>query len=162
RTSARADSSSAEQPGQARTCALSGAVPKPTSPSSSWSISSGSRCLSTNPPGVLTIGAQDLFHGSGGAATAVSGSSGSFPQVRQRVAEGVSGAMDVGLHGAQRQVERGGDLLVRTPLHVPQQDARAVFRAEPGNGLLDRAPQLARFDLLERGFVRRAHVEGRR
>src|ERR1700759_2029466 len=53
--------------------------------------------------------------------------------VIQRTSQLVSGAVDVGLYGAERQVERGGDLLVRSAVHVPQHDAGSVLGPEGGD-----------------------------
>ena len=62
----------------------------------------------------------------------------------------VAGAVDVGLHGAEREVQDVGDLLVGPALDVPQQDAGAVLGPELRDGGLDRAAQLAGLHLVER------------
>src|SRR3989449_7180056 len=61
--------------------------------------------------------------------------------------------MDIRLHRAQGQFQDAGDLLVTMPLDVPQQDARAILGPEAGDGVLDGAAQLARFELLQGGFT---------
>src|SRR6266567_2420222 len=77
--------------------------------------------------------------------------------------------MDIRLHRAQGQFQDAGDLLVTMALDVAQQDARAILGPEAGDGVLDGAAQLARFELLQGGFtpvaqLRRggAHFVGRR
>ena len=46
----------------------------------------------------------------------------------QRPAELMPGAVDVGLHGAEGQIQRARDLFVRAPLDVPQYDAGSILR----------------------------------
>src|SRR5665647_1277578 len=152
RTSARAPSSSLLHTAQLRTCALSGGVPNPTSPSSSRSISSGSRCRSTIPPQGRTGLGRGRFQG-------YSSTGGSFAKLLQRLPELVPGAVDVGLDGAQGQVEGGGDLLVGAPFHVSEQDAGAVLGAELAYRLFDRAPELPGLDRLERGLPARLDIQ---
>jgi len=45
----------------------------------------------------------------------------------------VPGAVDIGLYGAERQVQRRSDLLVGPPLDVPQHDAGSVLGAQAGD-----------------------------
>jgi hypothetical protein len=47
--------------------------------------------------------------------------------------------VDVGLDGAERQVEDVGDLLIGPALDMAQQDAGAVLRPERADGRLDLA-----------------------
>src|SRR5712691_4057978 len=61
--------------------------------------------------------------------------------------------MDIRLHRAQGQFQDAGDLLVTVALDVAQQDARAILGSEAGDGVLDGAAQLARFELLQGGFT---------
>ncbi len=70
----------------------------------------------------------------------------------QRTAKLVPRAVDIRLHGAEGQVQRGGDLLVGTPLDVPEHDAGAVFGAELGDGALDGGAELAGFHLVQGGL----------
>src|SRR4051794_17122355 len=58
-------------------------------------------------------------------------------QMLERAAQLVARPMDVGLHRAERQVERGGDLLVRPPLDMTQHDARTILRPESRDRALD-------------------------
>src|ERR1035437_5427671 len=51
----------------------------------------------------------------------------------KRFAQLMPGAMDVGLHRAERQVERRGDLFIASALHVAQENAGAVFGPEAGS-----------------------------
>src|SRR5438309_92329 len=74
----------------------------------------------------------------------------------------VARPVDIRLHGAQRQVQDTGDLLVGMPFHVPQQDAGAVLGSQPPDGALDGAAQLARLDLLERVFAAAVELQGGR
>ena len=60
------------------------------------------------------------------------------PEVLECTPELVPGAMDVGLHGTQRQVECRRDLFVGTSLHVAQQDARSILGPQLADRLLDR------------------------
>ena len=55
---------------------------------------------------------------------------------------------------AQGQFQDAGDLLVTMALDVAQQDAGAILGPEAGDGVLDGAAQLARFELLQGGFTR--------
>src|SRR5690606_36398214 len=80
-------------------------------------------------------------------------------QVSQRFPELVPGAVYVGLHGTQRQIERGRDLLVRAVFHVTKQNAGPILGAQLRDGLLDGAAQLLRLELVERRLAARAHVE---
>src|SRR5690242_18867702 len=53
-----------------------------------------------------------------------------LPQALESFPELVARPVDVGLYGSQRQVEGGGDLLVRSPLNVPQHDAGSILGPE--------------------------------
>src|SRR5687767_4709264 len=147
RTVARASSSSPLQVGHFRTCVFSGEVPNPTSPSSSRSISLGSRCRSTKPPVGPTSASQKGFQ--------------LGPKMLQSVPQLLPGAVDVGLHRAQGQIEHRRDLLVRPAFHVTQHDARSVLGPEPRDRSLDRRSQLTGFDLLEGRFAPGLYVERR-
>src|SRR3954468_8523423 len=85
------------------------------------------------------------FQGSGPPA---GGGCRSFASVLQRTAQLVPGAVDVGLDGPEWQVERGGDLLVGAPLHMPEHDAGSVLGTQAGDGPLDGGSQFFRLDLL--------------
>src|SRR5512142_979555 len=80
----------------------------------------------------------------------------------QRPAELVPSAVDVGLYGSQREVERRRDLLIGSALDVPQHDARSVLGPKTADRALDRRAQFARFELVEGGFLLAHDVERRR
>ena len=67
----------------------------------------------------------------------------------QRLTELVPGAMDVGLHGSEGQVEGGGDFLVRAALDMAQQNAGAILRAQASDGPFDSRSELPGLHLLE-------------
>src|SRR5262252_7152454 len=79
--------------------------------------------------------------------------------VVERAAQLMSGAMDVGLYGAQREVQRRRNFLVRPALDVAQHDAGAVFGPKTGNGPLDGRAQFARLELVEGRLLLNGHVE---
>ena len=58
--------------------------------------------------------------------------------------------MDVGLYGAEGQVEGGRDFLVGLVLDMPEQDAGPILGTQARDGALDLGAQLPRFDFLER------------
>src|SRR5512142_1160209 len=65
-------------------------------------------------------------------------------QMAQQVPQLQPGPVDVGLDRAEGQVERLGDLLVRAPLDVAQEDAGPVLGPELPDGQLDGRSQLPR------------------
>src|SRR6476469_7909652 len=83
-------------------------------------------------------------------------------QMFQRTPELMPGTMDVGLHGAERQVERRRDLLVGAPLDVPEHDAGTILRPQLADRALDRGAELARLHLLERRLLLGGDLERRR
>src|SRR5829696_5972773 len=158
-TTMRASSSLARQSSHSATCARSGATPNPASPSTSRSISLGSRCLWFTIPLVPgTGGGLPRFQDGGLPLWGARGRS--FSRMLQRPAKLVPGAVDVGLDGAEGEIEGGGDLLVRPALDVSKQDARSVLGPEPGDGPLDRRSQLLGLHLLEGGLRRIGKLDG--
>src|SRR6478672_5730702 len=73
--------------------------------------------------------------------------------VLERAAELMPGAVDVGLYGAEREVEGRGDFFVRPALHMAQHDARTVFRPKARDGAFDGSAQLSGLELVERRFL---------
>ena len=73
----------------------------------------------------------------------------SLPQRFEGPAQLVPGAVDVGLHGTQRQVERRRDFFVRPAFHMTQHDASAILGTQPADGPFDGRPQFPGLDLLE-------------
>src|SRR5437660_3330195 len=72
----------------------------------------------------------------------------------------VAGPVDIRFYGAQGQVPRLGDFFVAEPFDMAEQDARPILGAQPRDGPLDRAAQLARFQFLERGLRAVAKLQG--
>ena len=83
-------------------------------------------------------------------------------QMVQLFTQLVPGAVDVRLYGSKRQVEGGGDLLVRSPLDVPQHNAGSVLGPEARDGPLDGAAKLLGLHLVEGRFLVADDVERRR
>ena len=77
----------------------------------------------------------------------------------QRAAQFVTGAVDIGLHCAEGEVEDLGDFLVGVPLHMAQQDAGAILGPELGNDLLDITAQLYGRDRVESAFAPRTYLQ---
>src|SRR5918999_3227448 len=141
--SSRSARSCSRQTSQFTRCSLHSALVIPLRQASN---SSGERCC----PEGRVISGPSYVEGEGKV---------SFLEVRQRVPKLVSRSVDVGLDGAQRQVEDLGDLLVGPALHVPQENAGAVLGSKRSNGGFDRAPQLFRLDCLQRGLLPGADLE---
>src|SRR5688572_30657542 len=76
-------------------------------------------------------------------------------------AEFVPGSVDVGLDRTEGQVERGGDLLVRSPLYVTKHDARSILRTQLANRSLDSRAELLGLDLLEGRLAPPGNIERR-
>src|SRR5689334_13482989 len=72
-----------------------------------------------------------------------------FPQMFERPAELVPGAVDIRFDSSKRQIEGRRDFLVRSPLDVPEHDARSVLRPEAGDRLFDRCAHLAGLQLVQ-------------
>src|SRR6187402_741123 len=72
--------------------------------------------------------------------------------VFQRLTQFMPRTVYVRLHGAERQIERCGDFLVRTPLDVSKHDARTVLGTETCDRPLDCAAELTGLHLVECGF----------
>src|SRR6478672_4082359 len=79
--------------------------------------------------------------------------SGASFEVSQVLPKLLPGAVDVGLHRAEREFHDLRDLVVGIVLDVAQNDAGAVLGPEPGDRFFDRSPELARLQLLERRFA---------
>ena len=79
--------------------------------------------------------------------------------MRQRLPEFAACAVDIGLHGAQWEVEHRGDFFIGPALDVPEQNAGSILRPEGGYGLLDFAPEFLRLELLEGGFLAVAELK---
>src|SRR5207253_1938615 len=106
------------------------------------------------PPGMTRMNTEIFFERLTGWAGAVFQrrfrcSFGSFPEVFQEVPELNPGAVDVGLHRAEWQVERGGDLLIASAFNVPKENAGAVFGPQLADGSLYRGAEFAGFHLFE-------------
>ncbi|HEY9448505.1 MAG TPA: hypothetical protein VIQ60_02090, partial [Gemmatimonadaceae bacterium] len=79
------------------------------------------------------------------------------------------GAVDVGFDGSKREVEGGGDLLVRSVLYMTKQDAGPVLRSQLRDRLLDGSPHAATaaekeatsFDVSARGESPLDEIESR-
>src|SRR5205085_1171299 len=83
-------------------------------------------------------------------------------QVLQCASQLVPGAMDVGLYCAERQVEGGCDLFVRTPLDVTQQYAGSILGSKLTDSLLDGRAELLRLELFQGRLLWDGNLEGRR
>src|SRR5689334_10215435 len=79
------------------------------------------------------------------------------PYIPQILPQLLPRAVDVGLNSPQRELHDFGDFVVRVILDVAKDDAGSVLRSELGDRLLDLASQLARLELLERGFSATRH-----
>src|SRR5512143_3445565 len=108
-------------------------------------------------PEVNTTGSRGWFQALFGALCPLSPAV--LTQMVERPAKLVPGAMDIRLHGPQREVQRRRDLFVGAALPVPEHDARSILRSQPRDRTLDCLAQLARLELVERGFLLYGDVE---
>src|SRR6266481_6262165 len=86
----------------------------------------------------------------------------SLPGMLEIAPQLITSAVDIGLYGAERQVEHLRDFLVAMTLDVAQQDTGAVFGTQPGDRQLDGAAELAGDDGVERALVLGRDGERRR
>ena len=80
-------------------------------------------------------------------------------EVRECFSELVASAMDIGLYRTEREIENLGNLLVGTPLDVPQQNAGAVFGSKGADGCFDGTAQLLSLDGVEGRFLARSDLQ---
>src|SRR4051812_4900602 len=95
--------------------------------------------------------------------SAMGGKNGLSPIVTrmfERLSQLVPGAVDVGLHGPQGQIERRGNFFVRSAFDVTKHDAGSILGSKAGDRSLDGRPELARLHFVERRFLLSNDVEG--
>ena len=80
-------------------------------------------------------------------------------EVLESSPELVASAMDVGLDGAQREVEGRRDLLVRSTFDVTKQNAGSVLGPQLTDCLLNGRAELFGLELIDGGLLRNSHFE---
>src|SRR5829696_4690107 len=83
----------------------------------------------------------------------------SFFEMCQCFAQLVTGAMDVGLYRAERQIQDFGYFLVRATFDMPEENAGAVLGPEGSDGRFDGATQLLGLNRLEWRFLTSSDLE---
>src|SRR5688572_26995865 len=76
----------------------------------------------------------------------------SFAALSERFLQFGPSAVDVGLYGAEGEVEDLGDFLVGSVLDMSQENAGAILRSQAPDRLFDGRPELAGLNFLQRVF----------